>query len=435
MNTAVSALTLMGLLTILPVAAQQEQNAEKQSVQIELPNAAEASESEIAALVREALENNPALQAAERRVEALRHRAPQARALPDPTLVIGWNGRPGPFVLEDGFPPSSRNFGAAQTIPFPGKLRLRGQVAALDAEAAEWEQEAIRREIAAAVKESYYEYFYTDRALSITRENQLLLEKLAEMAEVRYRLGKGLQQDVLKAQLELTRILGRLTQLEQQRSLTVARLNSLLNREPEAPLPAPVRVEPAEFSYALPTLYQLARENDPQLAHDQKRIEQSQLAFNLAEKDHLPDFRVSYSYQQRPGLPDTHNVTVGVNLPVFYKAKQREGAAEAAASLLSVRRRREAREASVQFEVKRHYLAARAAEDLFRLYSEALTPQSALALEAAMSGYQVGKLEFLTVLDNFRVVLDSELDYYRELANYQRALARLEPLVGVELTE
>ena len=431
-------LLLTAALAIPAAVAAQESAA---TVLAEAPGASpgqtadEPAAEDLAALVREALANNPAVKAADRRVETMRHRVPQARALPDPRLTVGWNGDPVPFGLETGFPPSSRNFGASQTIPYPGKLKLSGRIAERDIRTAEWDAEEIRRRITAGVKAAWFEYFFATRALAITRENQTLLGKLAEMAEVRYRFGRGLQQDVLKAQLELSRILRRITLFEQRRRTARARLNSLLNREAETPLPEPGELAPAEFDYSLPTLYQLAAQNDTALARQQNRIEQNQVAVNLAEMEHLPDFRIGYAYQQRPGLPDTHNITVGVDLPVFYKNKQREGVLEASASLLVARRQREAREAAVRFEVKEHYLAARAASELMQLYSQAVTPQSALALESAMSAYRVGDLDFFAVLDNFLTVLDSELDYYRELANYQTALARLEPLVGVELTQ
>lgn len=415
-------LPLIGLLLgamQAPLAAQQDQPAAVTS----LPS-----------LVAEALERNPAVQAAARRAEALRHRAPRLRSLPDPKVTVGWNGDPAPFDVIRGFPPSSRNFGASQTIPYPGKLKLRGAQADRTAEAARWDYEAVRRRLVAEVKAAYYDFFYAHRALDITQEHKILLEKLAEMSEVRYRVGQGLQQDVLKAQLELSKILRRLTVLEQQQFTAQVRINTLLNRDPEAPLSPPAEVEPAELVHTLETLYQLARDNDTGLKREEKLIERSQLALDLARKEHMPDFTVSYSYQNRPLLSDTHNFTVGVRIPVFYRSKQREGVNEAVEMLSSRRRSREAHETTVAFEVKRHFLNARASDELMRLYAQAITPQSSLALESSMAAYQVGRLEFLTVLDNFRTVLDAELSYHRELANYQTALARLEPLVGTELT-
>ena len=130
-----------------------------------------------------------------------------------------------------------------------------------------------------------------------------------------------------------------------------------------------------------------------------------------------------------------HGFTVGINIPIFYKTKQREGVIEATEDLIGARRSRDDRQTTVNFQVKEQYLAAKASEDLAQLYSGAVVPQSSLALESSMSSYEVGKADFLTMLENFLTVLDYEINYYRELSNYQMALARLEPLVGVELTK
>lgn len=441
-NTRIPIGLMAPLLLLLATPGTAQQSAEvsaRLSSDRQAVTAAEqidtaADRTTLKQLVAEALEHNPVILAATSRVEALRHRIPQARALPDPTITAGWNGDPAPFDVVRGFPPSSRNFGAAQTIPFPGKLKLRGELAGREAEIAQWEVETVRRRVTAEVKAAWFNYFYFHQGLAITRQHKTLLEKLAAMAEARYRVGKGLQQDLLKAQVELSKIHRQLTRLEQQQGTALVRLNTLLNRNPETPLPPPAKLEPSELTYSLASLYQLARENDTRLARDRQLIERQQVAVNLAGKEHLPDFHVSYTYQNRPQLPDTHKITVGIRLPIFYKSKQREGVREAVEMLSFARRSREAREAEVHFAVKQHYLAARASEELLRLYAEAITPQSSLALESSLSAYQVDRVGFLTVLDNFRTVLDAELDYYRELANYEIALARLEPLTGAELT-
>ncbi len=428
------------LLLATPGAAQQTAevsarlSSSGQTVTTAGQNIAATDRTTLQQLVAEAMERNPAIQSAALRVEALRHRIPQARALPDPTITVGWNGDPAPFDVVRGFPPSSRNFGAAQTIPYPGKLKLRGELAGREVEVARWDVETVRRRVTAEIKAAYFNYFYFHQGLAITQQHKTLLEKLAAMTEARYRVGKGLQQDLLKAQVELSKIHRQQTRLEQQQRTALVRLNTLLNHDPETPLPPPEKLEPSDLTYSLETLYQLARENDTGLARDRQLIERQQVAVNLAGKEHLPDFHISYTYQNRPQLPDTHKVTVGIRLPVFYKSKQREGVREAVEMLSFARRSREARTTEVHFAVKQHYLTARASEELLRLYAEAITPLSSLALESSLSAYQVGRVGFLTVLDNFRTVLEAELDYYRELANYEIALARLEPLTGVELT-
>lgn len=395
---------------------------------------AEEARLQLEALVQEALENNPGVQSALRRVEAWRRRVPQARSFPDPVLGVGWMGEIRPFSLMRNDPSSFRSITAKQKIPFPGKLKLRGQIAGREAEAAWWDYETIRRRVAAQVKITYYDYFYYHQAIEITRKDKDLLGKLAQIAVVRYQVGKGIQQDVLRAQVELSRILQRLTVLEQQEKTAQVRLNTLLYRQPDAPLPPPAALEQSHLTYSLESLYQLARENDTGLQREQQMIERNQLAVNLARKEFYPDLSIAYMYQNRPLMQEMHGVTFSINIPVFYKSKQREGVNEATLELLSARRSRDNRETLLSFEVKQHYLAAKAADELARLYSQAIVPQSSLALDSALAAYEVGSVDFLTVLDSFITVLDYEINYYRELSNYQIALARLEPLVSVPLT-
>ena len=385
-------------------------------------------------LLRAALANNPALPAAARRVDARRARIPQARAWPDPALSVGWMGDIRPFGVQRTDPASYRSLTLMQELPFPGKRKLRGQIADREAETARWDYEATRRRLIAEVKLAYYDYFYVDKAIEITLKNKDLLEKLAKIAEVRYQVGKGLQQDVLKAQVELSRLLQRLTVLEQQKKTAQVRLNTLLYRDPESPLPPPAPVEKAELTHTLEALYALARENDTGLQAEQRLIERAQLAVDLARKDYYPDLSVGYMYQNRPLMPEMHGFTFSVNLPVFYRSKQREGVNEATQELASAQRNRENREATLSFEVKEQYLAARAAEELARLFAQAVVPQSTLALESSLAAYQVGSLDFLSLLANFITVLDYEINYYEELTSYQKALARLEIVTGIELT-
>ncbi len=163
-------------------------------------------------------------------------------------------------------------------------------------------------------------------------------------------------------------------------------------------------------------------------------IERNQLAANLAQKDYYPDLSVGYMYQQRPMMPDMHGMTFTINVPVFYKSKQREEVRQATEERLSAERSRDNRQNELNFELKQQYLAAKASDELLQLFSQGVIPQSSLALESSMSAYQVGTVDFLSVVGNFSTVLNYEIDYYRELANYQSSLARMESMVGVDLT-
>jgi outer membrane protein TolC len=421
-----AALALMASATVVAGNTSAAPTAE--------PPTAQADTVALDDLVREAVAKNPAIQSAERKAEALRHRVPQVKALPDPVVTVGWAGNVVPFEVQNGDPSSYRGLSAMQQIPLGGKLGLRGKVAAREGDAAAWESEITRRRVVAEVKTAYYEYFYLHTALGITRKNHALLEKLARIAEVRYQVGKGVQADVLRAHVELSRLRQRMTVLEQQQNTARARLNTLLFRDPEAALGAPAAVQTTSLNQTLEQLYELAAANDAELQRQQKLVEREQVTVALARKDYVPDLSVGWMYQQRPGLPDMHGATFSLNLPIFYKSKQRERVKEAQLELESTARGRDDRRTNLAFEVKEQYLTARASEELVKLYSQGVVPQSSLALESSMASYEVGTVDFLTVITNFITVLDYETEYYREVANLRIAMARLEPLVGVELT-
>lgn len=381
------------------------------------------------------LAKNPAVLSASHTVSAERAKVPQARALPDPTFGVGWMGNPRPFSVQAGDPSSYRSVSAMQMVPFPGKRNLRGQIAGKEADASQWDLEAVRRRVVADVKAAYYDYWYYDKALQTTQENRDLLTKLSQIAEARYRVGKGMQADVLRSQVEISMWLQKLTTLEQQRATSQARLNTLLARDPDSPLPPAADLTgPSPLNYSLDDLYKLARENDPEYQRMQKMIERNQLATNLAHKDYLPDLSVGYMYEQRPAMPDMHGFTFTVNIPVFYKSKQREEVRQAKEEELSASSARDNRQNELYFDLKQNYLAAKASENLLKLFSQGVVPQSSLALESSMSAYQVGNVDFLTLIGNFTTVLNYQTDYYRELANYQMSLARMEAVTGAELT-
>jgi outer membrane protein, heavy metal efflux system len=154
-----------------------------------------------------ALAKNPAIQSASHTVSAERAKVPQASALPEPAVGVGWMGNPRPFSVQTGDPSSYRSVSAMQTLPFPGKRSLRGQVAGEEADASQWDMEGVRRRVVADVKAAYYDYWYYDKAIRTTQENRDLLTKLSQIAEARYRVGKGMQADVLRSQVEISLLL------------------------------------------------------------------------------------------------------------------------------------------------------------------------------------------------------------------------------------
>ena len=386
-------------------------------------------------VVREALEKNPEAQSALHAVNALQRRVPQAKALPDPMVSVGWAGNPAPFSVMRGDSSSYRGVTVSEQFPYPGKLKLRGQIAGKEVEAAQADYEAIRRRVATEARAAYFEYFYVDKAIQTTQRNKDLLQTLSKIAEARYRVGKAMQADVLRSQVEISLLIEKLTVLEQQRATVQARLNVFMVRAPESPLPPAAEVEPATIRYSLEELYALAADKDTSVLRNKAMAGRGHLGVALAQREYRPDIGVSYMYQQRSAQQDMNGVTVSVNIPIFYRNKQRQGVAEAQEDLMSAEKMQENRLNEVKFEVKQQYLSAKASERLLTLYSKGVVPQSSLALESSMASYQVGNVDFLSLLANFTTLLNYETDYYRQLADYQTAVARIEMLTGSEITE
>ena len=385
------------------------------------------------AIVRLALEKNPEAQSALHAIKALEHHVPQASVLPDPTVAIGWAGNPAPFSIMSRDASSYRGVTVSEQFPAHGKLKLQGKMASKDVEAAKADYNAVCRRVAADLKAAFYDYFYFDKAIQATTQNKALLEKLSAIAEAQYRVGQSSQQDVLRSQVEISMLIEKLTMLQLQKETAQARINAFLQQPVDSPLPPTEEIQPTALHFTLDELTALAAKNDTAVQRDQTMIDKQQFGVALAQKQYRPDIGVSYMFQQRTDQPDMNGLTVSVNIPVFYKNKQRLAIAEASENVLSAEKARENRLNEIRFELRQQYLALKAAERLMSLYRSGIVPQSSLALESSMSAYQVGKTDFLSLLTNFKTVLDYQSNYFRQLADYKTAIARIESLTGVEI--
>ncbi len=359
-----------------------------------------------------------------------------AGALPDPTLSVGYmGGLFRPFFPSATTPNAFQQFGASQELPYPGKLALRTRVAAAEADAARWSYEEVRRRLVAELKTTYFEYVFVTRSLGIIQKNKALLEELRRIAEAQFSVGKGIQQDVLKAQLEISLLLERLETLERERGALQARINGLLYRRPNEPVPPNLTFAAATLP-DIDALEALAERNNPALRRDEQVISRGQQALALARKELLPDFAVTFTSQRFAGdMPWMYGVDVMVKVPLYWQRKQRSMIAEATAALEGGRRMRENTLSMARAEVVAEHLAATTSKRLVDLFSDSVLPQARLALESSLASYQVGTVDFLTMLTNFITVLNYEVNYEEQQARYHQALARLEPIVGVALVQ
>jgi outer membrane protein TolC len=390
----------------------------------------------LAKLVQEATERNPEILAARRTAEAKRARIPQAGAWADPTVSLSYAGNVvPPFTVMRGDPSSNRQVMAEQMIPYPGKTHLRTEIAARDADAENLAYEAVERRVAAEVKQAYLDLAFVDRSLAILQKDREALAGFEKVTEIRYSVGKAAQQDVLRAQLEITRLSQREAMLTQQRRTLEAQMNSLRNVPIDSPVGAPAVVQPSAFVYTQDQVQEAAQANYPVLKQRRTMVDEGRLSVNLARKEERPDFSVGYAYMQRDGQPDMYGITLSTSLPIFRHRKQDMAIAEAAANLESARQMQANELTVLRYQVQQDFLEVQATEQLLKLYSQGIAPQSSLTLESSISSYQTCGVDFLNVISNFQAVIDAELDYHLQVTNHEKALARLEEATGLNLIQ
>ncbi len=386
------------------------------------------------ALIQELLDKNPAIQAAGRAVDAKRAMVPAARTLPDPSLSFETMGNLIPPTLMAGDPSSARVLQVTQEIPFPGKLALQGRIASAEADAEMWRYEQTRRDAIAELKAAYYDFFLAQKLEEVTVKSRDLLVQFSEISSARYKVGEGVQQDVLKAQVEVSRLLDRLASLRRDQDAALVRINSLLYRPPDTAIGKLADLPRPHLDWKMDQLYQKAAADNPEVRMNRKEIDREELGVALAKKSFYPDFEVGFSYYNRTDNPEMYGLMFKAKIPLYFWRKQRPQLESAAASLVGQRRQYDNTLANLYMRLKDPYLKAGTDASLLDLYGEGIIPQATLALESSISSYRVGKVDFLSLLSNQATVLEYEMKYYEVLVDFYKALATLENLTGEVLT-
>ncbi len=380
---------------------------------------------------------NPGLAAIRARYQALAEVPEQAGTLPDPILSLGALNLP-----LDSFDPGQENMtqmqvGLSQKLPFPGKLKLRRQAAAFLAEAAARQVDEARLQLVRRVKDTWWDIFYLERTLTIVRDNQDLLRSTVGAARTKYAVGKGLQQDVLLAQLELSKLLDREIALENSLKKKKADLVALLAAPAGFCFSMPAAVATgipevaseesllAEALRARPVLLALAREKEAAGS----RIE-------LARKDYYPDFTVGATYGYRQDAPDGRDradfasFRLSLNLPIWSASRQDRAVAQRTSEELAVERRLRDTRDGVIAEVLRQLSEYESARRQSRFYETAIIPQAEQTAAAMLKGYQVNKVDFLNVVRAQLALYNYKITYWRLLTGGFKALAGLEAATG-----
>src|ERR1039457_6852141 len=391
----------------------------------------------LASLVDEALRSNREILAAQKKYEGARQRPTQESSLPDPMISLGYNsvGNPLPGAGLGRDVLANAGVMVSQELPFPGKLKLKGDMASKEAQAEFQQYQGVQLAVISRLKRPYYPFQSSYAPTDLLVRNRALLEKFLKVTEDRYWVGRAAQQDVFKAQTQTSILEARLVKLEQERRSRSAEIDSILNRAVGGPVGRPEDVRPKELTATLEELLAAARQNSPMLGRDRKMIERSELAVNMARKEYYPDVTLNAGYYNMGSMPPMYEVRADFKVPVYFWRKQRAGVNEQVSTQSQARRTYEATDQALRYQIQDDFLMAQASARLMKLYTQTVVPQGNLALESSLSTYETGSVDFLSVLSNFTMVLDYEMSYYDEALNFALALSRLEQMTGQALTD
>ena len=396
----------------------------------------EAKTVSLAPLIQEALENNPRISATYNKWQAARYRVKDVSALPDPMGRYTYIGE----SVETRVGPQEYKYGVSQTVPFPLKLYYKGKAALRHADMLKEEYEASKRELIKEVEFVYYDLFWLDKAIEILNEEKKILENLEKVARVKFETGGTTQQDTIKAGVEISKTIDKVLIVEQQRKSKAAMMNNLLSRPKAALIDRVEGIKLKDFDYNLDQLHEVASKSRQELIRSNLNIERAKYEKSLSQLNFIPDFTFGFDYisvgsgttlRQNDGS-DAWMTTFGVTIPIWVD-KQYAQIKEKDASLKAAEDSYVDVENTVTYEIEDIYFKINTYRDIVSLYKTALMPQTKQAFEAARTGYETGKVDFLNWLDSERILLQTRLAYYKAMVDYEKSISYLKRVVGTDL--
>lgn len=410
-------MVLTGLMVLLPGPGSAHAQSAVDTLRL----------AEAVAMARSA---NPRLIAARLRADAASERIAPAGALPDPQLTLGFRNRPlGSFGSDE--PMTMNEVEVRQVFPWPGKLRLAQERARLLAAAETFSATEAEVTLVSRVEQVYYEMGAIDRAIVIMERTRDLLRDFFQVSQTRYAVGEGLQQDVLQAQVAVARMTEDLTVIAQRRVATVARLNALLGRDAGTVIGA-VDLPPVGGAIAsADSLLAIAAEHRPALQAARERTRAATAGYQAARRELYPDIMVTLGYGQRPQFVDFGTLMVGFSLPLWAGSRQLPLRREMEAMRVSEDAMAQDLHNETFAELTEARAEAERARDLHHLYATSIVPQATASVESALSAYRVGRLDYMSLVENEMTVNRYEIELVRITAQYHQAVSRIDALLGL----
>lgn len=385
-------------------------------------------------LITQGITNNPEVIALINEFESSKNRIKQVSALDDPILSLGIISFPLIDMSFTTVPMTQKRIELSQKFPFPGKRRLREEIATSESESIEYKYFEKQREIIKDLKQAYYELSFIEESIDTTNKNKELLTQFIKITQIKYEVGKGTQQDILKAQIEYSKLNEELITLEQKQENLKSKIKNLAYIPQDFDLGSTRKLELSEIDLDKSILVEEAYNNRPLIYQYQKLIDSYARRVELAKKEILPDFNISGAYGQRDnGYSDLFSINLSFNLPVYKKRKQDLKVTEMDFKLLAINAELDSVKNDIQYEINDQLINLEKEKRVILLLKNTIIPQTTQVLDSAIANYEVNKTDFLSVIDAQLMFYKYEIEYYRNLSNYYKDLASLEKAVGKSL--
>jgi outer membrane protein TolC len=382
-------------------------------------------------LVAEALKNSPEIKASEAGIQAARLRISQSGSLPDPMIMAGYQNEGFDSYTYGEMQGSQWMFSATQQFLFPGKRTLKEEMAKRDAESLEAMHEQLKLKTAARVRELYYDIFLAYKNIELLQEKRQLITRMESLALARYAAGTAMQQDVMMAQTEKYMLLEKEEMGRQKIQSLEAMLASVIGRHQGDALPKPPEPVYQPFLLDLNEAVGLAMQNSPELKSRNKMLEAANTKVAMARKEFYPDFAVSGGYYNRSGdFPDMWAATVTFNIPLYFQSKQKPAEMEAKAGVNQADQELVAARLMIEAALRDNYSMLRSSEKLMDIYQQGILPKVRQDIEQTLNGYSAGRGDTLNILSRVKTLLDYELLYWSQFVEREKAIARLQSIVG-----
>ncbi len=385
-------------------------------------------------LLEEARNKNPEILAAKKRWEASKAKVPQAKSLDNPNLGLTFEKIPRGTLKLDKTMAEDRMLSITQMIPFFGKLSLKGKIAVVESQmvASEYKQKEI--EVINSVKNAYYDLFMNDKEIELSEQSLALLRGIVKIALGKYTIGEIAQEELFKLNLEVARLSNAILNLKQERRAKETRLNTLLNREPELPVGAPELTENLFFQVDIKSLYRETLLNQPELIIFSYAIEKNKYAKSLAQRSFFPDLMAGLVQRGiTSGAIGPWDLMLSFSVPFWFWTKQRYEVKEAIANLEEAEAAYKAMQNKAFVETKDLATKIEIAKNKINLYKTSLMPILESSIASSLAAFSSGKGDFMLLVDNQRMLIETKMEYFKALVEYNTNLADLERAVGVDL--